>query len=305
MKWGIALNVRDTISKTVDKSIIADRGGMDQIWVTDFPALRYAPTVATAVAEKTTDCRIGVGLMSPLLYSSSHIVQFMTTLIKSHGERFDLLVGPGDRHALESVGVVVSPKAILERMKKALSEIKSGLTEANLDTRVLVGAQGPKMIEISRGVDGVLLNYSDLEMAKWAMNQLSDNISKRFQVGIFPPAYIGPCDNFITNTAISYSAAMVALGLGKTVTNLFGVDYELKNARKLLKIHGGINDEVVRSIGDRILKRFAFCGSPKQLYRYIKELEEIGYTNVVLGPPVGMSKKSIENLISVKTNIQI
>ena len=89
MKWGIALNVRDTISKTVDKAVIVDKGGLDQIWVTDFPALRYAPAVAAAVAERTSECRIGVGLISPLLYSSSHIVQFMTTLIKSHGERFD------------------------------------------------------------------------------------------------------------------------------------------------------------------------------------------------------------------------
>ena len=127
MKWGIALNVRDTISETIVKAQIADKGGIDEIWVTDFPALRYAPTVAAAIAERTNDCRIGVGLVSPLLYSSSHILQFMNTLIESHGERFDLLLGPGDRFALESIGISLTPKEILEKIKTALNTIKSGL----------------------------------------------------------------------------------------------------------------------------------------------------------------------------------
>jgi len=300
MKWGIALNVRDTIAKTVDKSIIADRGGIDQIWVTDFPALRYAPAVAAAVAEKTSDSRIGVGLVSPLLYSSSHIVQFMTTLVKSHGERFDLLLGPGDRHALECVGIVVSSRTILDRMRQALTEIKTGLTEAELDTRVLVGAQGPSMIEVSLGADGVLLNYTDLEMAKWAVNQLGETIAG-FQVGLFPPAYIDSCEEFSDNLSISHSAAMVALGLGKTVAKEFGISKSLQEARSLFKKRGKIDAEVVSALGDDVLKRFGFYGTLDQLREYVRQLKTIGYTNVVFGPPIGLTRKGVENLVSAKT----
>jgi len=302
MKWGIALNVKDTISQTIDKALIADEGGIDQVWITDFPALRYAPTVAAVIAEKTRNCRIGVGLVSPLLYSSSHIVQFMTTLIESHGNRFDLLLGPGDRFWLERIGIAQTPKEIVEKNKVALREVKSGLLKLGHECRVLVGAQGPKMIEISHYADGVLLNYSDLEMASWAADQLRDNIGEDFQLGLFPPAFIGPCDRFSNNLAISNSAAMVAIGLSRTVANLFDLSSSLKDARTLFKERGKIDNEVVAAISDDVLKRFAFCGTHEQLQEYTKELEKIGFTNVIFGPPIGMSKKGVENLISAKTS---
>jgi 5,10-methylenetetrahydromethanopterin reductase len=300
MKWGIALNVMDTISQTIDKALIADKGGIDQVWITDFPTLRYAPTVAAVIAEKTSNCRIGVGLVSPLLYSSSHIVQFMTTLIESHGDRFDLLLGPGDRFALESISIAYQPKVIVEKIKAALKEIKNGLLKSGHDCRVLLGAQGPKMIEISQEADGVLLNYSDLEMANWAADQIKDSITEKFQLGLFPPTFIGQCERFSDNIAISYSAATVAIGLGRTVVELFNLSSSLKDARTLLKERGRVDNEVVAAVGDNILKRFAFCGTREQLHEYTKELEKIGFTNVVFGPPIGMSKKGVENLVSTK-----
>jgi alkanesulfonate monooxygenase SsuD/methylene tetrahydromethanopterin reductase-like flavin-dependent oxidoreductase (luciferase family) len=301
MRWGIALNVRDSISKTIEKSVIADKGGIDQVWVTDFPALRYAPIVAAAVAEKTRDCRIGVGLVSPKLYSSSHIVQFVTTLIRSHGERFDLLLGPGDRYALESVGIAHSPKVILEKTKKTLSEVKTGLLELGDDSRILLGAQGPKMIEASLDADGVLLNYTDLEMAKWAAEKIRDRITDSFQIGLFPPAFIGTCERFRENPALSQSAAMVAIGLGRFVADQFGLSASLRKARTQLKERGRIDNEVVAAIDDDVLKRFAFCGTVEQLQAYVNELDTIGYTNVVFGPPIGLSRRGVESLVNAKT----
>ena len=53
MRWGVALNVRDDMSESLRKAEIADRGGIDNVWVTDFPAIRYAPVVAAAIAERT------------------------------------------------------------------------------------------------------------------------------------------------------------------------------------------------------------------------------------------------------------
>jgi len=300
VKWGIALNVKDTVSETIEKAMIADIEGIDQVWITDFPAYRHAPTVAAAIAEKTSNCKIGVGLVSPILYSSFHIVQFMTTLIESHGARFDLLLGPGDRFALERIGLTPSPKIAIDRTKAALREIKSGLLESGHDCRVLLGAQGPKMIEISLEADGVLLNYSDLEMAKWAADQVKDKVTKGFQIGLFPPAFIGSCERFRDNLAITYSAAMVAIGMSRTVADLFSLSSSLKKARTLLKEGGEIDNRVLDALGEVVLKRFAFCGTQEQLRDYVKELEMIGYTNVVLGPPIGMSKNGVESLVATK-----
>ncbi len=303
MKWGIALNVRDSVSHTLEKAIIAEKGGLDQIWITDFPALRYAPTIAAAIAKKTSRCRIGVGLVSPLLYSTFQIVQFMNTLIESHGDRFDLLLGPGDRFALEGIGISHSPKTIVERTKTSLLEIKTGLLETGHGCSVFVGAQGPRMIEISLDADGVLLNYSDLEMARWAADKLRNKSRRGFQLGLFPPAQIGPCERIRDDPVISHSAAMVALGLGKSVAEHFGLSSALKHAKLQLKERGRIDSKVINSLGEEMLKKFAFCGTVEQLQDYVLELKSIGFTNVVFGPPIGLSREGIEKLALVKSTL--
>lgn len=302
MRWGVALNVRDDMSETLRKSEIADKGGIDQVWVTDFPALRYAPAVAAAIAERTKSCRIGVGLVSPLLYSSTQIVQFMSTLVDGYGTRFDLLLGPGDKIALDSIGVSYSSKLMVDKTTQALDEIKQGLTEAGHSCSVLLGAQGPFMIKASLKADGVLLNYSDLEMVEWALNQIKNEVPAGFQLGLFPPTYVGDCQDIVTNQSISYSAALVAIGLNRIVSDSFGFLDRIQAAKVLMKEHGQINMEVVNSLGNEILQRFAFCGTSDQLCNYMNALDKMGFASIVFGPPQGIRKQGVEILVKAKSN---
>ena len=301
MRWGVALNVRDDMSESLRKAEIADKGGLNQVWVTDYPALRYAPAVAAAIAERTKSCRIGVGLVSPLLYSSTHIVQFMSTLVDTYGTRFDLLLGPGDKLALDSIGLSYSSKSMVDKTTHALDEIKQGLTEAGHSCSILLGAQGPFMIKTSLKADGVLLNYSDLEMAEWALDQIKNEVPSGFQLGLFPPTYVGDCQDIIANQSISYSAAMVAIGLSRVVSDSFGLLDRIQTARLLMKEHGQINMEVVNSLGREVLQRFVFCGTSEQLSSYMKALEKMGFASIVFGPPQGIRKKGVEILVKAKS----
>jgi alkanesulfonate monooxygenase SsuD/methylene tetrahydromethanopterin reductase-like flavin-dependent oxidoreductase (luciferase family) len=301
MKWGVALNVREGVSESLRKAVIADQGGIDQIWVTDFPSARYAPAVATAIAERTKSCRIGVGLVSPLLYSSTQIVQFMSTLADSYGERFDLLLGPGDKLALANIGVSYSSKLMVDKTTRALEEIKQRLSEAGHSCSVLLGAQGPIMIKASVKADGALFNYSDLELAEWALNQIKNEVPAGFQLGVFPPTYVGDCQDIATNESISYSAAMVAIGLSRVVSESFGFHDRLQAARVLMKEHGQFNKDVVNSLGSEILRRFAFCGTGEQLRDYMKTLEKMGFGSIVFGPPQGMRNNGVEILVNAKS----
>jgi alkanesulfonate monooxygenase SsuD/methylene tetrahydromethanopterin reductase-like flavin-dependent oxidoreductase (luciferase family) len=305
MRWGVALNVREGVSESLRKAEIADQGGIDQVWVTDFPSARYAPVVATAIAERTKSCRIGVGLVSPLLYSSTQIVQFMSTLAESYGERFDLLLGPGDKLALASIGVSYSSKLMVDKTTRALEEIKQGLSEAGHSCSVLLGAQGPIMIKASLKADGVLFNYSDLELADWALNQIRNEVPAGFQLGVFPPTYVGDCQDIVTNESISYSAAMVAIGLSRVVSESFGFHDRLQAARVLMREHRQLNMEVVNSLGSEILRRFAFCGTSEQLRDYIKALEKMGFASIVFGPPQGIKNHGVEILVKVKSTYHI
>jgi alkanesulfonate monooxygenase SsuD/methylene tetrahydromethanopterin reductase-like flavin-dependent oxidoreductase (luciferase family) len=301
MKWGVAINVKEKLSETIRKAEVADKGEIDQVWITDFPALRYAPAVAAAVAEKTEACRIGVGLMSPLLYSSTHVIQLMSTLIDHYGSRFDVLLGPGDRRVLASVGVSHSAKGAAQKTVTVLEEIKHGLSESEYDCSVLLGAQGPVMIKASLKADGVLLNYSDIEMLEWALELVKGRAPDNFQLGVFSPTYVGDCQDIMNNTGISLSAAMVAVGLNKKVSELFGLHNKIEAARNRLKIKGQLDIEIARFLGSDILEKFAFCGTEEQLINYLNQLEGIGISSVVFGPPQGIRKKGVDILVNTRS----
>lgn len=225
----------------------------------------------------------------------------MTTLVDTYGERFDLLLGPGDRHALANVGVSHSAKLMVDRTTQALEEIKLGISKAGHRCSVLLGAQGPVMIKASLNADGILLNYSDLEMVEWGIEQIKSDISDTFQLGVFPPTFIGDCQDIESNIGISLSAAMVAIGMSKAVRKRFGLGERIDAARELLKNRGQIDAEIVKSLNKETLQRFAFCGTIDQLVEYMKALEELGVTSTVFGPPQGTRKSGVDDLVIAKS----
>lgn len=298
MEWGIAINLRESVSEIIEMAKIADRGGIETIWITDFPATRVSPILASVVAENTRTSRIGVGLLSPLIYSSSHILQMMTTLIETYGNRFDLLLGPGDRTKLGEIGVSYGDiTTLVARMNASVTTIRSGLSEYE-ECKVFVGAQGSKMIELSTCSDGVLLNYSDSEMIQWAISHLEDKPTG-FTIGIFPPSLIGsskPCDEHI---GVRTSAAVVALGLSPSLMRRFGLIEDLQPAiLKMKKV--GLTDEVVEMLGQNILSRFSLCGDNESNVNLLRIYQRIGVDIVVYGPPQGASLRGVKQLVSAK-----
>ena len=301
MEWGIAINLRESVSEIIEKAVVADLGGIHTIWLTDFPATRFSPALASVVAENTKHSRTGIGLLSPFIYSPSHIVQMMTTLIETYGEGFDLLLGPGDRTKLREIGVSYGQTSTLvNRMTAAVTAIRTGLSEYP-DCRIFMGAQGPKMIEASICADGVLLNYSDPEMIQWAMNRL-DNRPDNFYIGVFPPSLVGtskPCEK---QMSVKASAAIVALGLSPSILKQFGLREKLKPAIDKMRTHGFTNS-IVEMIDQRILDRFSLCGSIESNSKKLEQLKEMGVDIVVYGPPQGASLKSVEQLVEAKTRL--
>ncbi|MHA1902786.1 MAG: LLM class flavin-dependent oxidoreductase [Candidatus Thorarchaeota archaeon] len=299
MQWGVAVNVWGNAPTVVEKCIIADQGDLDIIWITDFPAIRFAPVMAAAIAEKTTS-RIGVGLVSPLLYKPTQIVQFMSTLISTYGDRFSLLLGPGDRLRLEGVGTsygVVS--SLITRFVECTKEIKKGLQLAKHNCPVWIGAQGQKMIAASGIADGVLLNYSDPEMIQWAVNLVKER-SKNFQFGAFPPSILLNHPDDPLPRELRFSAAIVALGLSKSIATKFKLLDSLSRARRILREKGAIDNDAVDSIPDDVLRRFGVAATETGFCEYVKTLRSVGVDLVTFGPPIGMKKKAIRKISEIK-----
>jgi len=296
MEWGIALNLREPVSEIIEKSMIADKGKIETIWITDFPATRLSPVLASAVAERTEKSRIGIGLLSPLIYSSSHIIQMMTTLIETYGERFDLLIGPGDRTRLKEIGVSYGDvSTIVTRIRDSVTSIRESLLEYN-DCKVFVGAQGSKMIEASTCSDGVLLNYSDSEMIEWAITTLGKR-PQGFKIGIFSPSLIGSskkCDEYF---GIKASAAIVALGLNPSILRRFGLKDKLQPAIDKMK-ENGLTQDLVEMIDQEILDRFSLCGDIEANIDQLENYKQMGVDMVVYGPPQGASLIGVKQLVN-------
>jgi len=301
MHWGLAVNVYDTVQRIVEKCVIAEQGGIDWLWVTDFPAVRHAPSLASVIAENVKRSRIGVGLVSPLLYRPKQIVQFMSTLIDNYGERFDLLIGPGDRPQLSRIGVEFGNMfTLVTRLVRDVTKIRDELEKRGYEgVRVWLGAQGPKMIAASINADGVLLNYTDPEMLRWALSVLGD-IPKGFQVGAFPPAFIAENPDCGKEHGLRKSAATVAMGLGQSVALKFGLMDTLSAARRSLRQKKGIDQDVVDAIDEATLKRFALCTTPEGACDYVKTLAGIGLDMVTFGPPQGTSRRLVKSLVKTR-----
>ncbi|MHA2210916.1 MAG: LLM class flavin-dependent oxidoreductase [Candidatus Thorarchaeota archaeon] len=299
MQWGLAVNVWGNAPAVVEKCIVADQGGLDILWITDFPAVRFAPAIAASVAEKTRS-RIGVGLVSPFLYKPQQIVQFMSTLISTYGDRFSLLLGPGDRLRLENVGTNYGEvSSLIPRFVRWTKDIKEGLAHGNHNCPVWIGAQGPKMIAASGVADGVLLNYSDPEMIQWAVN-LVEKRSKDFRFGAFPPSILQDQSDDPLARELRFSAAIVALGLSKSVAIEFRLLDALSAARRIMREKGVIDNDVVNAIPEDILRRFGLAATETGFCEYVKSLKHVGIDLVTFGPPIGMKKKAIQKIAEIK-----
>jgi len=301
MEWGIAINLKEPTSEIIEKAEAADQGGIDTIWVTDFPATRLSPVLASIIAQNTRNCRIGVGLLSPLIYKPSHILQMMITLIEMYGNRFDLLLGPGDRTKLRDIGVDYGDiSTLVERMEGSVTAIRKGLEEYDT-TRVFLGAQGQKMIKASTCSNGVILNFSDSEMIRWALT----NLGKRpqgFKIGAFPPSLIGSSKMCNGHLGIKTSAAVVALGLSPSILRRFGLKEKLQPASDKMRKYG-MTQDLVEMIDQEILDRFSLCGDIQSNNDRLESYRKIGVDMVVYGPPQGASLKGVEQLVNAKRKV--
>ena len=299
MEWGIAINLREPVSEIVEKAMVADTGGLDSVWITDYPATKLSPVLASVVAQKTTECRIGVGLLSPLIYPPKQIVRFMSSLIRAHGNRFDLLLGPGDKTRLANIGVQYGRgRTLVQKMAESLSAVREGLSDFK-DCRVFFGAQGAKMIEMSRASDGVLLNYSDSEMIQWAIEALGE-VPTGFKIGVFPPALVGDSVSCNERLEIRGSAAVVALGLSPAMMKRFNLYEALLPALSLFRERGKVDENVIQLLDQSVTDRFCVCENLEGVCNRVLHFENLGVTMMVFGPPQGSNRDGVSQLVQAK-----
>jgi hypothetical protein len=305
MKFGVSFNCNDSISDSVKKSIELERLGLDYVWVSDLPSQRYAPAVCAAIAQVTSKIRIGLGLISPFLHKSQQIASSLTTLIESYGPRFDLCIGPGDRDELYKVGIDLKDhKNIVQSLLNSRKEISTLLQKRGIESRIWLGAQGPKLLRLVSSFDGVLLNYSSIEMVKWALKIIKEeDIDLPISIGIFSPSYVYKKINPKIQNMLHYASAVVALGTSKVVLKEFQLDQDLEPA--IIEYRSKSLDESVLSlIPQDIIKKFSIFISQDEIPKYINELKNLGVEHVAFSYPQGYSIETIKELSEGLSRLQ-
>lgn len=296
MKFGLGMNANETVAEIVRKSILAEKQGLDFVWVSDVPVQHYAPAVAAAIAQNTKNLRIGVGLLSVFLHTPIQIANSLATLIEVYGERFELCIGPGDRNLLKSVGVPIShPTGIANYLLNAKKQIEKILRKSTLKCRIWLGAQGPRMLRKSKFFDGVLLNYARPDLINWAIDMVGPPRRKNFQFGVFQSSYVySDFDPEIYNL-LRISSAIVALGAPKSVLRNLGLVEEAAEAKRKLG-SGNSFASVANQISVKTMELFSIFKSSSELGKYLSELSKMRVNHVVFGYPQNFSEKTILEL---------
>ncbi|MHA2423228.1 MAG: LLM class flavin-dependent oxidoreductase [Candidatus Thorarchaeota archaeon] len=297
MKWGISVNVHEKFQQTIEIASQSDATGIDYIWVVDFPVPRFAPTMAVKIASMTTTSRIGIGLLPAFVYDPEYIIRFVETLVNEFGNRFDILIGPGDKEALRAIGKRDwVPSRVVDQTISSAVQIKNSLEEMDINCPVWLAAQGPRMIAESKKVDGVLLNLTDFHMAKWATSIIGKH-DRSFRLGLFSPTMITQSSTDSPPNEFLYSAAIVALGASRSLLQQFDIEGEICSARQAYSESNGLSPIVLERIGENILRRWGFFLTPEDLILSIRALAKIDVDTVVFGPPISHSVSSFKLLL--------
>jgi hypothetical protein len=297
MKFAVSLNSNDSISDAVKKSLELETLGLDYVWVSDLPNQRYAPAVCAAIANATRKIKIGLGLISPFLHTSQQIASSLTTLIESYGPRFELCIGPGDRDELYRVGVNLRiHKKISLSLLNSREEISSLLQNRDIKCKIWLGAQGPNLLKVASSFYGILLNYSSLEMIKWALDIIKkEAFRKPISIGIFSPSYVYEKIDPKIHKMLDYASAIVALGTSQTVLKEFSLDEDLEPARREYKSKS-IDELILKSIPQHIIKKFSIFMPQDELPYYVQELKKLGVEHLAFSYPQGISIETIKEL---------
>lgn len=296
MNFGLGLNVNETTREIVKKCIQAEQLGLDYVWVADAPAQRYALTVASAVAANTKKLRVGVGLLSPFLYTPKHIANGFSTLVEAYGSRFELCIGPGDRNQLRRVGVsLFHPQGIANYILDSKRKIEKRLREKNIQGKIWLGAQGPKMLGIARFFDGVLLNYASPELVKWAISKVGLVSKRDFLFGVYAPSYVyGGFDKDVY-TLLRIASAVVAIGALDIVLKKFRIYNAIVAAREKLE-SGLIIESILDEIPPEVVELFSIHKPDRELRLYVSAISRLGVKHIVFGYPQNFSEKTIRDL---------
>jgi len=303
--FSIEIVPKDPLWKIDLLTYIIEEIGFSGVWLSEHPHNRSSFITASSLLKKTNKLWTGVGVVNPYTINPFVIAQLAASLTEIAPNRIKIAIGAGDKTTLENIGIErVKP---LEKIREAVTIIRQLLTKKKIiidrihgrldfnprsSVPIYIGAQGPKMLQLSGEIgDGVLVNYSNPEDLEWAYNEVRKGIEKagRSIESIDIAAYLTISLDLdpekAVKTAVPY-AAYILCGLPEKIMERMDVSEE-----KLIKVKEAVQKadwlRLYEIMDVDIVKKLVIVGKPVILEEKLREIIEIGYSQIVLGAPTG------------------
>lgn len=323
VKFGIEFVPKDPYWKITYYAIQAERGGFNNLWITDHFNNRNVYVALTTAAIYTNKITLGPGVTNPYMVNPVSTAQAVATLNELAPARVVLGIGAGDKTTLASVGVEM--RKPLSAVKEAVNIIRKMTSGENVVFKgevfqitgakfffkpkgripIYVGAQGPKMLALAGKIgDGVLINACHPEDVEYAVNRVKEGVhevGKQFSeldVVAYTSFSVHEDLKKATKAAVPVVAFIVA-GSPNQVLERHEIDLKkAEEIREALKA----NDwgRAFGAVSQEMIEAFSVCGTPDMCIERISQLMKLGITQFVVGSPIGPYVREAIKLISEK-----
>jgi 5,10-methylenetetrahydromethanopterin reductase len=159
------------------EAVLADRNGLDAIWIAEKYDFKDLPALAGAIGARTTSVRIGAAVTHPGVRHPMVVASMGQTLQALTGERFRIGFGGAIPQKWQDYGVAVPTRAMFGDLAQLLRQLWAGeavsydgplgrYPNLRLETLadlspppLLLAAVGPKMLDLAGShFDGVILH---------------------------------------------------------------------------------------------------------------------------------------------------
>ena len=294
MIFGLALNVGEGLDEARKIASLTVGSKISRVWISYSLRGRDPFEAASVTAVANRDLRIGIGVLSPYIYTAAEIKKRILELIERHGERFDLCLGLGDRRVIEELGHKISHSSFLTLLISALRSLKDGLSRQGV--KIWLGAQGSRTLALTEYFDGVLLNHCSLDAVRWALEKIGP-AKERKEIGVSAPSYIYEDLEAEMFACVRRAALKILLGATGALVRDLRLEAEYQRAISYLKSLPAKLEEA-EIVSENLVKSLTITMHASELPNYIKSMREIGVSEVVFGYPLSVSTNHIEVLKS-------
>lgn len=170
MRTGVWLYPDGSVAELVDAVVVADRAGIDEVWIADEGVMRDPVVVFAAAGAITSRIRMGIGITSPALRHPGAIAATVASLDELSGGRMMLGFGVGGDESLGPFGISVDrpvalirdavriSRAVLQRRSDVGYDVADHAAPAR-DVPIYVASRGEQINRLaSREADGAFLS---------------------------------------------------------------------------------------------------------------------------------------------------